>query len=409
MGRVQVGVLASVMLSTAPGARAGDAADLATAATPRVRFEDPRYDDRGPGDYIYPTGLWYRRGMFDLRAFEVVTTDRDVTFRLFLELPVERPDQVMINSNQALPLANEIYFRNIDIFVDFAAGTGQTDGIPGRNVRFRPAEAWDFAVIITPQPDLVRQILRGWPPARQIYVADNVRSRGQEVWVTVPLARVGGVPDADSGYQVVVSGALNRNNFQVFQRVTDAFMVDALTMPVFGVAETQAFGGGDLSRWQPRAIDILTPKGVTQAEVLSHYDHDTRDFAVLPMVYPSGRRPVATTTSSTAGAGAAGRAGDPSPSGAPDVEVRTTAQPDDGYIYTTIREVHDQMAILEARASGIAPYRIGTVVGDQGQELGRVVVNAIYPDFIQATIVQGQDRVERGARVRFDPPKEQEK
>jgi hypothetical protein len=226
--------------------------------------------------------------------------------------------------------------------------------------------------------------------------------------VTIPLARVGGVPDAESGYQVVVSGALERNNFQVFLRVADAFQVDALTMPVFGVAETQAFGGGDLSRWQPRAIDILTPKGVTQAEILSHYDHETRDFAVLPMVYPAGRPPVAATTSTPTSARPNPSETTPSPSSGADLEVRATAGADDGFVYTTIREVHDQMAILEARATGIAPYRVGTVVGDQGEELGRVVVNAIYPDFVQATIVQGHDRVERGARVRFDPPKEQD-
>jgi len=392
---------------------------LAAGTLPdRVRLADPRFDDQGPGDYIYPTGPWYRPGMYDLLGFDVEPRANDVVFRVWVNFPVEEPDQVLINSNQALPLDNEIYFRNIDIYVDHTVGHGHTDGIPGRNVRFRDEEAWDFAIVITPQPDLVRQILRGWPPARDIYVADNVRSRGREIWVTVPYARIGGLPDPTSGYQVTISGALERNNFQVFQRVTDAFQVDALTMPVFGVAETQAFGGGDLSRWQPRTIDIFTPPGVTQREVLAHYDHDTRDFAVLPMIYPAGARSVARarepgrlrpfavepaedastldlqpgpqTSSSTSAAGSA--------------TSRPPAAPeDDGFVYTTVRDVYEQMAILEARPGAIEPYRVGTVVGSEGQELGRVVVTAIYPDFIQATIVQGQEEISAGDRVRFDP------
>jgi len=376
----------------APPATAGEA----------VRIEDPRYDDTGPGSYIYPTGPWYQqRGLFDLRSLRVLHRGNEVEFRIRLELPFERPDRLMINPGQELPLDNGIYFQNIDLFIDHTPGAGETQGIPGRNVRFRESEAWDFALVITPRPDPIRQILRKWPPAKKLLVADNVRSQGAEVWVTVPAARVGAFPTPQDGYQVVVSGALHRNNFEAFERVTDAFRVDALTIPVFAVAEREAFGGGDLSRWQPRAIDILAPRGTTQAEILGPYDHDTRSFAVLPMVYPRGKRPLATTATRT------GTSGSTSSSDAADpASVDDPAFPDDGFVYTRVREVYEQMAILESAPVELEPYRIGTVLGDQGQELGRLVVTAIYPDFIQATIVEGMGRVERGARVRFDPKKE---
>lgn len=391
--RVVVVVLAAIAVRTTASATPGEA----------VHLEDPRYDDHGPGSYIYPTGPWYqRRGLFDLRSFRVIHHEHEVEFRVRLELPFERPDRVMINPGQELPLTNSIFFQNIDIFVDHTPGVGETEGIPGRNVQFRPSEAWDFALVITPRPDLVRQILRKWPPAKRLLVADNVRSQGTEVWATVPAVRVGGFPTPDDGYQVVVSGTLHRNNFEVFERVTDVYRVDALTIPVFGVAEREAFGGGDLSRWQPRAIDILAPRGITQGEILGHYDHESRDFAVLPMVYPSGKRPLATTATLTVSPGFA-----PSPEAAePTDPGGLEAFPDDGFVYTRVREVYEQMAILESTAVELQPYRVGTVIGDQGQELGRLVVTAIYPDFIQATIVEGQDRVEKGARVRFDPQKE---
>jgi hypothetical protein len=378
----------------------------APGPTTEIAVSDPRLDDHGPGGYIYPTDFWYRRGTFDLRSVVVQSARDRIIFRIRFDFPVEAPEQMLARTDQAITFDNEIYLQNVDIFIDHTPNAGEVEGIPGRNVRFRRSEAWDFALVLTPQPDLVRQILRGWPPARKLLVADTVRSRGPEVWVEVDATRVGAWPSEDWGIQVVVSGVLFRNNFEVFQRVTDAFRIDALTMPVFGVAETQAFGGGDLSRWQPRAIDILTPKGVTQAEVLSHYDHETRDFALLPMVYPNGRRPVATATSTAPGTQPSD-AETGTRQGPADLEVETTVGPDDGFVHTRVREVHGTMVILESRPSGIEPYRIGTVMGEGGEELGRVVVTAIYPEFVQATIVQGQERVKRGARVRFDPPKEQ--
>jgi len=381
-------------------------ASSAAKESTKIEIPDPSHDDHGPGSYEYPTDLWYRRGAFDLRSVSIEPAEDKIVFRILLDLPIEPPEQMLARNDRVVVFDNAIYLQNIDIFVDHTPGTGEVEGIPGRNVRFRRSEAWDFALVIAPQPDLVRQLLRGWPPSKKIVVADNVRSRGREVWVEVDARRVGAMPKDDWGVQVVVSGSLFDNNFQVFQRVTDVFQVDALTMPVFSVAETQAFGGGDLSRWQPRAIDILTPAGVTQAEVLSHYDDATRDFAVVPMVYPGGRPPVATTTSSATAPRAAPFRPSSPPTGRADVEATTTVDADDPFTYTTVREVHDDMAILEARPSGIDPYGIGTVLGASGEEIGRVVVTAVYPEFIQATVVQGRERVARGARVRFDPKKE---
>src|SRR5205814_3173969 len=44
----------------------------------------------------------------------------------------------------------QMVFIHID--TDHKNGSGVQDGLPGTNVRFAPAEAWDRTVIISPQP-----------------------------------------------------------------------------------------------------------------------------------------------------------------------------------------------------------------------------------------------------------------
>ncbi len=372
----------------------------ARAAAPKLltRIDDPRYDDRGSGEYIYPTGPWYQRGQFDIRALEVLTKDGMVTFRVTLDFPFRRPDTVMTAGNVALNFENNIYFQNIDIYVDHTPGQGETQGVPGRNVRFKREDGWDFALVITPQPYAVRSVLSDWPPHTKVVVSDVVQSYGRQVWATVPEMAIGKPLGRKAGYQVAISGALFENNFEVFRWATDRLIKNAYTMPVFSVTEQLAFGGGALSRWQPRTIDILAPGGRSQFSILKKFDHDTATVAAIPMVYPRGR-PAGAATSSTSeplpGLSSASTLGAP-----PKDEVRS-----DGTVVASIRDVSDQIAILKRPNADIPLYRLGVVRNLEGEIVGRVVVIAVFAEFIQTTIVEGKGRVRRGYEVRFEPPR----
>ncbi len=47
-----------------------------TATADGVKFTDPTGDDKGPGNYTYPTDAVYTQGAFDLVEFEVTGGDR---------------------------------------------------------------------------------------------------------------------------------------------------------------------------------------------------------------------------------------------------------------------------------------------------------------------------------------------
>ncbi|NJK89888.1 MAG: hypothetical protein HC923_11180 [Myxococcales bacterium] len=241
---------------------------------------------------------------------------------------------------------------------------------------------------------------------RKVEVSDQVRSLGSQVWARIPKGRVGRIPDDSWGYQVVVSGAWLQPTFDTFRRVVGSHLANAFTMPVFGVAEAQAFGGGELSRFQPRAIDVLMPNGLDQYEVLKRYSHEQQTFATLPMVYPSGRRPapipelVDTALPEPASGPEEAEPSETDRRPGPPVD----AEPKE--ILTTVRDVHGQMVILEVPSAPVPLYRVGTVLGERGDTVGRLVVVAVFPNFLQATLVEGLGSVRPGARVRFDRPKE---
>ena len=393
------------MLASSAVSTAGTSAELA-AQGPKLqrlaRIDDPRYDDKGPGTYIYPTSRWFERGQFDLRALEVLKGEGIVTFRITLDHQIQRPDAILTSGNVKLNLENNIYFQNIDIYVDHTPGVGETQGIPGRNIRFDRREAWDFALVITPQPYAVRSVIDDWPPHTKVLVSDVVQSHGRQIWVHVPEMAIGRPLGPDTGYQVAISGALFQNNFEVFRLATDRFIKNAFTMPVFSVTEQMAFGGGVLSRWQPRTIDILVPDQANQFSILKKFDHDTATLARVPMVYPSGKRPATasstTDSSTTTEAGQAPALPTLSYSGEIADEVRS-----DGMVVASIRDVHEQMAILKRPNADVPLYRLGVVHNLDGDIVGRVVVTAVFAEFIQTTIVEGRGKIRRGHQVRFEP------
>ncbi len=360
-----------------------------------VTLTDPRYDDRGAGGYIYPTGPFYRRGDFDLRSLEVWEEDGIVTFRVSLDYPIIEPNRVYLNDVQAIEFTNHIYLQNIDIYVDTTPGTGEVECVPGRNVRFADSEAWDTALVLTPQPFLVSQAIRKWRSYGKTIVAHNVRSRGVQAWVEVPASAIGGPPQDHWGYQVVVSGHFLQANFEALDRAIGSYNVNALTIPVFGVAEEWAFGGGELSRFQPRSIDILVPEGRDQYAILKRYSHEQKEYAAIPMIYPHGGEMERIAREAAARSATITPSVEPEPEGPQVIHVETR-----------IRDVQAELAILERAEREIPQYKVGVVEGDKGEILGRVVITGIYPTFLQATIVEGLGKVEPGAIVKFDWHKE---
>ena len=142
------------------------------AATPSFVWTqaDARGDDRGPGTYQYPSGDVYRPGSFDLRRLVVKREGDFVVFEVSLEAPIVRPEEVRLSDATSISLDNRIYVQNVDVYIDRDPGGGVTEAVPGRRVRFAAEHAWDVALVLTPQPIVVRSAPKvaaspSWPEA----------------------------------------------------------------------------------------------------------------------------------------------------------------------------------------------------------------------------------------------------
>src|SRR3954468_3431703 len=115
----------------------------AAAFGQQVTFKDPTGDDNGPGEYKYPTDAVYKAGSFDLTQFTAKKSGDKVDF------------EVTLNSNLEDPwkMGQGFSVQMVMIFIDqdHKEGSGFTDAIPGLYVKFAPADAWDKAIILSPQ------------------------------------------------------------------------------------------------------------------------------------------------------------------------------------------------------------------------------------------------------------------
>lgn len=225
--------------------------------------EDPAGDDYGPGAYVYPGNAVFTPGVFDMRRFQVFREGNDVVFKVSLEGAIDN----VWNSPIGLSV------QTIDIYVDTdrQPGSGKTEALGGRRVRFAPESAWERAIWI-----------EGWN--QRIFTADGSEPEGasrlrvttdaaeRSVTVRVPVSAIG-EPQPTWGYQVFVLGQEG--------------YPEGDSLRVREVKTHQAewrFGGGDDDVWDPNVIDLLAPEGVTQEAILGAYSILQERLAEVPMV-----------------------------------------------------------------------------------------------------------------------------
>lgn len=214
-----------------------------------VKFTDPVGDDKGPGNYVYPTDAVYTQGSFDLVEFEVTGGDN--------------PDfKATVNDKLADPWGMGVGFATQMIFIfidtDGVAGKGHTSGLPGLGVDFAPDSAWEKVVILSPQP--ATRVAKEAEAKAPDLLADIVIPRrttgsGKTISGKVKLAELGGGDPSKWGYQVVVQsneGFPDKN--------------DLLTRNANEFEGQHRFGGGNDGDCDPELMDILAGKGEGKPE-----------------------------------------------------------------------------------------------------------------------------------------------
>lgn len=287
------GVLASAACASSGGAGAtggsGAAGGDTTAANDgAVALADPSGDDKGPGNYTYPTDAVYVRGAFDITKFEVVPRGDEVEFRVTVASPIADPwDSKAWGGNG---FSVQMAFIHIDM--DHKEGSGETLSLPGTNVRFAPSEAWDRVVLISPQGQtrVNSEIDQKAPTLKdKIIVPRTTRAQGRTLIALVSAEQLGGRPAKGWGYQVLMQSN------EGFPEKTDL-----LTRKVNEFEGQHRFGGGTDYDNDPHVVDILMAPGSggageskAQYEALSKFNKETQtpkpeDLALVPMVYPGG-------------------------------------------------------------------------------------------------------------------------
>jgi hypothetical protein len=330
MDRLRI-IFLAIALATAGWAGSAGAADL-------FRIDDPRGDDFGAGDLVYPNRPDYERGSLDLEFLEARSNDDGTWFtvRFGRALPHPRDATQEIGGEPVEYLArNGFYTLNVDIYIDKdrVAGSGHTYTLPGRLVDVHRESAWEQAVALTPRP----QVARAWYAlhlgrvgeaelraekgkvekgdqsdidtrveqriAETVYFTERIRVRGREIQFFVPNEFLGGPAKPEWAYTVLVTAADVEQAGRVLNIAPGGFTLMAMQVAP-GIARDRLgiVNQGDVN--QPPVMDVLAPSLEDQKRALSDYDVVAPRLAAVPGVSPAGTVAVAGTPEPGAGAAA---------------------------------------------------------------------------------------------------------
>lgn len=283
---------------------------------------DPRGDDHGSGRLVYPLSPDFAQGDLDLVRLTATRLPGGTQFEAEMARPIRTPERRTVDAvgtqlDQIAKLG--FYTFNIDIYVDTdrSAGSGSTTTLPGRGVLIDPASAWEKVIALTPDPEAARSELKrivvrderrreqsegrkGIIEEEQrmelqgsvdefVYFPTQVRVSGRTISFFVPDSFLGGAAQSDWSYVVAVSGAdvVNRLDQQNRFLSRNDEAESLLILPVTTGRPTDRFGGAlQNDTYMPPLVDIIVAPGEEQKTVLSGYDADADQPAVVKGVTP---------------------------------------------------------------------------------------------------------------------------
>ena len=225
---------------------------LAVGTASAVEFTDPRGDDKGPGNYTYPTDGVYKAGSFDFTKVSINKVGSNVEFAVDVNSSLEDP----------WGMGTGFSVQMIFIFIKTGAG-GYTDAPPGLNVAFAPGSEWNKVVVLSPQRKarvVSEAQAKAAKMAGDIVVPNITRGQGRTIKGSVPLAELGGDGNVDGwAYQVVMQSN------EGFPAETDF-----LTRKVNEFEGQHRWGGGNDGDCDPHAADVLDGPNAKQADMLKY-------------------------------------------------------------------------------------------------------------------------------------------
>ncbi len=272
-----------------------------------LTLTDPRGDDHGDGDLVYPRRDDLKQGDLDLLSLTASRQPEGTWFEATFARQITPTNRRVIDAgggNLDEIARYNFYTFNIDIYIDTdrVPGSGLTYTLPGRKAEMDPANAWEKAICLTPRPLDARQAVGRmiaaytWKDAKArgekldtikkkqiltdlnrdidklIFFPTRIRVLGSKIGFLVPLSFLGGWAKPEWSYVVAVSGA------DILQKLDVGSLINIVaevpdSLFILGIAPgstwTDRFGGGDEDNPnQPPLIDIIVPPGKKQEDIL---------------------------------------------------------------------------------------------------------------------------------------------
>jgi glucan 1,4-alpha-glucosidase len=228
-----------------------------TPGTVLLDVTDPSNDDNGPGNYAYPTAGDFHAGAFDIQAFRVIKSPDGGTITFKLKVRDLSP-------TFGSPLGAQL----VDVYVrDPAAGAADTStaaSFPQRNYQIASGSAWSRLIEV--QGFGQRYIDAHGNTLGTVSISANAISRF--ITFSVPASTLG-TPGSQWGFTVVLTGqdGFSPDQARGFAPTPQSYQ--------FGVCATSSSDPRCTvdPNSVPKALDVIVPAGVTQADELNYTAH----------------------------------------------------------------------------------------------------------------------------------------
>jgi carbohydrate-binding DOMON domain-containing protein len=209
---------------------------------------DPDGDDNGPGTYAYPTDAAFHAGAFDLQRFQVIVDGDNVLLRAKVR-------------DLSPTFGSAIGAQLLDVYVHTPTGpTSTAAAFAARNYTIAADSAWSRRIEVEGFADPVFVDAAGTSLGT---VSVQASQASGFITAVVPLAAFG-TPGSGWKFTVVLHGqdGFSPDRARGFQPTPQAFQFGVCapggTSPICGVDPNTV----------PKAMDVLTPAGVSQATEL---------------------------------------------------------------------------------------------------------------------------------------------
>ncbi len=229
-----------------------------------LNVSDPAGDDNGPGTYQYPTDSAFQPGAFDLSRFQVLSDGTTTYLRA-----------TIANLTPTFGQVDGAQLLDVYVHVPGAATTSTAAAFPTRNYTVASSGAWSQRLEVQGFAGPVWQDASG----NSVGTAQVLASQSDgTITIALPESTFG-TPGSGWGFTVVLTGQDGFSDDQArgFAATAQPFLFGVCAPD--GTAPICSADPGTV----PKAVDVITPQGVSQATEL---DPTLGAVAIQPVTVP---------------------------------------------------------------------------------------------------------------------------